>query len=85
LYIFTCRLDALVGDSSKYIAVNCLRRWDVLYDALIENQIYIHSKLMIVDDEKVSCFLFIPFLHKETLLRNLTGAYVPVSLYILTL
>eukprot|EP00122_Pirum_gemmata_P018506 Pgem_evm1s17335 len=49
------RLDDLVGDAGQYVSINCLRRWEKLYETPIENQIYIHSKLMIADDRIAIC------------------------------
>ncbi|CAJ0951474.1 unnamed protein product, partial [Mesorhabditis belari] len=42
-----------VEDPTKYISINSLRTWDLLTGRLVTELIYIHCKLMIVDDEHV--------------------------------
>eukprot|EP01105_Mastigella_eilhardi_P026259 TRINITY_DN749_c0_g1_i3.p1 TRINITY_DN749_c0_g1~~TRINITY_DN749_c0_g1_i3.p1 ORF type:complete len:990 (-),score=196.57 TRINITY_DN749_c0_g1_i3:39-3008(-) len=40
-----------VVDPSRYITFHTLRNWGVISGRLITNQIYVHSKLMLVDDQ----------------------------------
>ncbi|CAJ0572363.1 unnamed protein product, partial [Mesorhabditis spiculigera] len=42
-----------VEDPAQYVSVNSLRTWDILTGRLVTELIYIHCKLMIVDDEHV--------------------------------
>lgn len=39
----------------NYISFNALRNWSASGDKVITEQVYVHSKLMIVDDEWVIC------------------------------
>ena len=40
---------------SKYITFHGMRNWSVLMGKLVQEIIYVHSKLMIVDDRYVIC------------------------------
>jgi phospholipase D1/2 len=44
-----------VNDPSEYITFHGLRNWAVLMGKLVNEIIYVHSKLMIVDDMHVIC------------------------------
>jgi len=44
-----------VTDPSKYITFHGMRNWQVLMGNLVQEIIYVHSKLMIVDDKHVIC------------------------------
>ncbi len=44
-----------VNDPSEYITFHGMRNWAVLMGKLVQEIIYIHSKLMIVDDKYVIC------------------------------
>ncbi|VDN60541.1 unnamed protein product [Dracunculus medinensis] len=46
-------LKKVVPDPMKYISVNSLRTYDILCGKLVSELIYIHCKLMIVDDKSV--------------------------------
>lgn len=37
-------------DLDEYISFNCLRQWEATQDRIFTEQIYIHSKVMIIDD-----------------------------------
>jgi phospholipase D1/2 len=41
-------------DFSEYMSVYALRNWGSLGDQLVTDQIYVHAKLMIIDDRVVS-------------------------------
>ncbi|XP_064618688.1 phospholipase D1-like [Lineus longissimus] len=47
------RLRAIMDDPSQYIGFFGLRNWGELCDELVTQMIYVHSKLMIVDDNTV--------------------------------
>ena len=47
------RLETLIGDWTPYISFACLRNHDVLFGKPVTNQIYIHSKMLIADDNTV--------------------------------
>eukprot|EP01134_Creolimax_fragrantissima_P007801 CFRG7801T1 len=49
------RLKAAVGNWKQYITFACLRQHSNLMGEPVENQIYVHSKLLIVDDTTVIC------------------------------
>ena len=44
-----------IEDPSEYITFHGLRNWSVLMGKLVQEIIYVHSKLMIVDDRYVLC------------------------------
>lgn len=44
-----------VDDPTKYISFHGMRNWSVLMGKLVQEIIYVHSKLMIVDDRFVIC------------------------------
>ena len=44
-----------VTDPSQYITFHGMRKWSVLMGKLVQEIIYVHSKLMIVDDRHVIC------------------------------
>ena len=44
-----------VADPSEYITFHGMRNWSVLMGKLVHGIIYVHSKLMIVDDKHVLC------------------------------
>ena len=44
-----------VNDPSEYITFHGMRNWAVLMGKLVQEIIYVHSKLMIVDDKYVIC------------------------------
>jgi phospholipase D1/2 len=44
-----------VADPSEYITFHGMRNWAVLMGKLVQEIIYVHSKLMIVDDKYVIC------------------------------
>jgi phospholipase D1/2 len=44
-----------IRDPSEYITFHGLRNWSVLMGKLVQEIIYVHSKLMIVDDRHVIC------------------------------
>ena len=47
-----------LGDANRwteFISVNCLRNHDVFNGVPVMNQIYVHAKLMIVDDRVCIC------------------------------
>ena len=47
--------DAGISDPSEYITFHGMRNWAVLMGKLVQEIIYVHSKLMIVDDKYVIC------------------------------
>lgn len=44
-----------INDPSEYITFHGMRNWDVLMGKLVQEIIYVHSKIMIVDDKYVIC------------------------------
>jgi phospholipase D1/2 len=44
-----------INDPSEYITFYGMRNWSVLMGKLVQEIIYVHSKLMIVDDKYVIC------------------------------
>jgi phospholipase D1/2 len=44
-----------IKDPSEYITFHGMRNWSVLMGKLVHEIIYVHSKLMIVDDKYVIC------------------------------
>lgn len=44
-----------ISDPSEYITFHGMRNWSVLMGKLVQEIIYVHSKLMIVDDKWVIC------------------------------
>lgn len=44
-----------ITDPSEYISFHSMRNWSVLMGKLVNEIIYVHSKLMIVDDKYVIC------------------------------
>jgi phospholipase D1/2 len=44
-----------IDDPSEYITFHGMRNWSVLMGKLVQEIIYVHSKLMIVDDRYVIC------------------------------
>ena len=44
-----------VNDPSEYISFHGMRNWTILMGKLVQEIIYVHSKLMIVDDKYVIC------------------------------
>ena len=44
-----------INDPSDYITFHGMRNWAVLMGKLVQEIIYVHSKLMIVDDRHVIC------------------------------
>ena len=44
-----------IEDPSEYITFHGMRNWTVLMGNLLQEIIYVHSKLMIVDDKFVIC------------------------------
>ena len=44
-----------IKDPSEYITFHGMRNWSVLMGKLVQEIIYVHSKLMIVDDKYVLC------------------------------
>ena len=53
--IFQSLKKAGITDPSEYITFNGMRNWAVLMGKLVQEIIYVHSKLMIVDDKYVIC------------------------------
>jgi phospholipase D1/2 len=53
--IFACLKRAGIDDPSEYITFHGMRNWSVLMGKLVQEIIYVHSKLMIVDDKYVIC------------------------------
>ncbi|KNC77310.1 hypothetical protein, variant [Sphaeroforma arctica JP610] len=49
------RLSREIGDWKPYISFACLRQHSNLMGEPVENQIYVHSKLLIADDNTVIC------------------------------
>ena len=48
-------LRAGINDPSDYITFHGMRNWTLLMGKLVQEIIYVHSKLMIVDDKYVIC------------------------------
>jgi phospholipase D1/2 len=48
-------LEAADIDPTQYISFHGMRTWSILMGKLVEEKIYVHSKLMIVDDRHVIC------------------------------
>jgi phospholipase D1/2 len=44
-----------IEDPTEYITFHGMRNWSVLMGKLVQEIIYVHSKLMIVDDKYVIC------------------------------
>jgi phospholipase D1/2 len=44
-----------INDPSEYITFHGMRNWAVLMGKLVQEIIYVHSKLMIIDDKYVIC------------------------------
>ena len=44
-----------ITDPTEYITFHSMRNWSVLMGNLVQEIIYVHSKLMIVDDRYVIC------------------------------
>lgn len=44
-----------INDPSEYITFHGMRNWSVLMGNLVNEIVYVHSKLMIVDDKHVIC------------------------------
>ncbi len=44
-----------IQDPSEYITFHGMRNWSVLMGKLVQEIIYVHSKLMIVDDKYIIC------------------------------
>lgn len=44
-----------IENPSEYISIHGMRNWAVLMGKLVQEIIYVHSKLMIVDDKHVIC------------------------------
>lgn len=58
LIVYRPRLDSIIGHTDawkEYISFACLRNHDVLYGKPIENQVYVHTKLLIADDRVAIC------------------------------
>jgi phospholipase D1/2 len=53
--IFKCLKQAGIQDPSEYITFHGMRNWSVLMGKLVQEIVYVHSKLMIVDDKYVIC------------------------------
>jgi len=53
--IYSSLIKAGVADPSKYITFHGMRNWAVLMGKLVQEIVYVHSKLMIVDDKYVIC------------------------------
>lgn len=53
--IYNALIEAGVPDPSEYITFHGMRNWTVLMGKLVQEIIYVHSKLMIVDDKHVIC------------------------------
>ena len=49
------RLSQILPRVEDYLSICCLQKWDTLCGTIVTNQIYIHSKLMIVDDVLAIC------------------------------
>ena len=44
-----------ITDPAEYLTIHSMRNWSVLMGNLVQEIIYVHSKLMIVDDRHVIC------------------------------
>ncbi len=44
-----------IDDPTEYITFHGMRNWSVLMGRLVQEIVYVHSKLMIVDDKYVIC------------------------------
>lgn len=53
--IFKSLKKAGITDPSEYITFHGMRNWSVLMGKLVQEIVYVHSKLMIVDDKYVIC------------------------------
>ena len=53
--IYKALRRAGIADPSEYITFHGMRNWAVLMGKLVQEIIYVHSKLMIVDDKYVIC------------------------------
>ncbi len=53
--IFKSLQDYGIKDPSEYITFHCMKTWDILMGKIVSEIIYVHSKLMIVDDRYVIC------------------------------
>ncbi len=53
--IFKSLKRAGIDDPSEYITFHGMRNWAVLMGKLVQEIVYVHSKLMIVDDKYVIC------------------------------
>lgn len=53
--IYNTLKKAGINDPSEYITFHGMRNWEVLMGKLVQEIIYVHSKLMIVDDRYVVC------------------------------
>jgi phospholipase D1/2 len=53
--IYKSLRKAGISDPSEYITFHGMRNWCVLMGKLVQEIIYVHSKLMIVDDKYVIC------------------------------
>ena len=53
--IFKTLKKAGIADPTEYITIHGMRNWSVLMGKLVQEIIYVHSKLMIVDDKYVIC------------------------------
>jgi phospholipase D1/2 len=53
--IYKSLKKAGINDPSEYITFHGMRNWTVLMGKLVQEIIYVHSKLMIVDDKHVIC------------------------------
>ena len=53
--IYKALKRAGISDPSEYITFHGMRNWSVLMGKLVQEIIYVHSKLMIVDDKHIIC------------------------------
>ena len=53
--IYSYLKKAGVEDPSEYITFHGMRNWSVLMGKLVQEIIYVHSKLIIVDDKHIIC------------------------------
>ena len=53
--IYSELTKAGITDPSEYITFHGMRNWSVLMGKLVQEIVYVHSKLMIVDDKYVIC------------------------------
>ena len=53
--IYKMLIKAGIHDPSEYITFHGMRNWAVLMGKLVQEIVYVHSKLMIVDDKYVIC------------------------------